>query len=67
MKLAVSMPMFWVGGLMMSLLAELGGWRDGPLCTEGTSTSSRFAMGSVLAEDDMKIMPRSADRSGRWV
>jgi acyl-CoA synthetase (AMP-forming)/AMP-acid ligase II len=40
------LPMFWVGGLMMTLLPN---WEVGAttICTE---------MGSVLAEDDMKLM-----------
>lgn len=46
------MPMFWVGGLMMSLLPN---WSAGgcTTCTEGTATSNRMAMGSVLAKEDM--------------
>lgn len=49
------MPMFWVGGLMMYLLPNLVAGAT-TRCTEGTSTSNRFSMGSVLAEDDMKLM-----------
>ncbi len=51
------LPLFWVGGLMMYLLPN---WEVGAttLCTESTSTSSRTAMGSVLAADDLKAMPR---------
>ncbi len=46
------MPMFWVGGLMMTLLPN---WSSGgcTTCTEGTATSNRMAMGSVLAKEDM--------------
>ncbi len=49
------LPMFWVGGLMMYLLPN---WASGAttLCTEGTSTSNRMAMGSVLADEDMAAM-----------
>ncbi|HEX7858670.1 MAG TPA: class I adenylate-forming enzyme family protein [Sphingobium sp.] len=49
------LPMFWVGGLMMFLLP---GWVAGRItaCTEGTKTSSRHAMGSVLAEEDLKLL-----------
>ncbi|MET0240145.1 MAG: class I adenylate-forming enzyme family protein [Sphingobium sp.] len=49
------LPMFWVGGMMMALLPN---WEVGATtaCTEGTSTSNRMAMGSVLAEDDLKAM-----------
>lgn len=54
-RITVPMPMFWVGGLMMYLLPN---WVAGATtqCTEGTSTSNRMAMGSVLAEDDMKLL-----------
>ncbi|HYP62340.1 MAG TPA: class I adenylate-forming enzyme family protein [Acidocella sp.] len=51
------LPMFWVGGLMMYLLPGLAAGAV-VTCTEGTSTSSRFAMGTVMAEDDLKAMPR---------
>lgn len=56
--LTAPMPMFWVGGLMMFLLPH---WEIGAttVCTEGTSTSSRMAMGSVLAEEDIKAMPKN--------
>jgi acyl-CoA synthetase (AMP-forming)/AMP-acid ligase II len=49
------LPMFWVGGLMMYLLPN---WEVGAttLCSERTLNNSRIAMGSVLAEDDMKLM-----------
>ncbi|HEX7819517.1 MAG TPA: class I adenylate-forming enzyme family protein [Sphingobium sp.] len=52
------LPMFWVGGLMMFLLP---GWITGRVtaCTEGTSTSSRHAMGSVLAEEDLALIAQS--------
>lgn len=52
------LPMFWVGGLMMYLLS---GWIAGRVtaCTEGTSTSSRHAMGSVLAEEDLALLAQS--------
>lgn len=50
------MPMFWIGGLMMFLMPH---WEIGATtaCTEGTSTSTRVAMGSVLADEDLKAMP----------
>jgi len=50
------LPMFWVGGLMMSLLPN---WELGAttICTESTSTNSRMAMGVVLAEGDMPTFP----------
>lgn len=51
------MPMFWVGGMIMYLLPH---WEVGATtaCTEGTSTNSRMAMGSVLADEDLKAMPK---------
>jgi acyl-CoA synthetase (AMP-forming)/AMP-acid ligase II len=54
----VWLPMFWVGGLMMYLLPN---WETGAVtvCTEGTSTSSKIAMGSVLADEDIKIMAQA--------
>jgi acyl-CoA synthetase (AMP-forming)/AMP-acid ligase II len=49
------LPMFWVGGLMMSLMPN---WMAGTttVCTEKTLSNSQVAMGSVLAEDDLKAM-----------
>jgi acyl-CoA synthetase (AMP-forming)/AMP-acid ligase II len=49
------LPMFWVGGLMMYLFPNL---EVGAVtaCTEGNTTSSRIAMGSVLADEDLKLM-----------
>jgi acyl-CoA synthetase (AMP-forming)/AMP-acid ligase II len=51
------LPMFWVGGLMMYLLPN---WETGAItvCTEGTSTNNRLAIGSVLAEDELKAGSR---------
>ncbi len=48
------MPMFWVGGLMMSLLPN---WSAGgcTTCTEGTATNNRMAMGSVLPQEEMNM------------
>lgn len=56
MRIPVTQPMFWVGGMMMNLLPcwELGATT---ICSEGTSPDSRRAMGSVLAEDDMIDYP----------
>lgn len=55
-QLPATLPMFWIGGLLMSLLAN---WEAGAVsqCTESTSTDSRVAMGSVLAEEDMYVVP----------
>ncbi|MPS69905.1 MAG: long-chain fatty acid--CoA ligase [Novosphingobium sp.] len=50
---AAQLPMFWVGGLMLSLVPN---WEVGAVtvCTERTLSNSRFAMGSVLAEEDLE-------------
>jgi acyl-CoA synthetase (AMP-forming)/AMP-acid ligase II len=53
---SVPMPMFWVGGLMMFLLPNLE-FGVHSVCSEATTTDSRSAMGSVLAEDDIIKMP----------
>jgi acyl-CoA synthetase (AMP-forming)/AMP-acid ligase II len=52
------LPMFWVGGLMMYLFPnwEIGGRT---VCSEGTPTNHRVAIGSVLAEDELKAGARS--------
>jgi acyl-CoA synthetase (AMP-forming)/AMP-acid ligase II len=52
----IPLPMFWVGGMVMYLTC---GWQFGSTvnCTEGTSTNSRMAFGSVLQEEDLKFMP----------
>ena len=52
------LPMFWVGGMMMFLLPN---WEVGAttICTERTLSNSQVAMGSVLAEDDLKMMAYS--------
>jgi acyl-CoA synthetase (AMP-forming)/AMP-acid ligase II len=59
MQGAAPLPLFWVGGMMLFLMPN---WEVGATtaCTEGTSTDSRMAMGSVLAEEDMKAMPKGA-------
>ncbi len=49
-QLAAIMPMFWVGGLIMYLLPGIERGAT-VVCTEGTSTDSRMAMGSVPAND----------------
>lgn len=55
-QLPATLPMFWIGGLLMSLLVN---WEAGAVsvCTESTSTDSRVAMGSVLADDDHYVIP----------
>lgn len=52
-EVSAYLPMFWVGGLMMYLLPN---WEIGAttVCTERTLSNSRMAMGSVLAEEDLK-------------
>lgn len=52
------LPMFWVGGMIMSLLPN---WEIGAItvCAERTLNNNRVAMGSVLAEEDMKLMAQS--------
>jgi acyl-coenzyme A synthetase/AMP-(fatty) acid ligase len=62
-QVAASMPMFWVGGLMMFLMP---GWESGAtvVCTEGTSTNSLFAMGSVVPAESLAMMPSMGTRWG---
>jgi acyl-CoA synthetase (AMP-forming)/AMP-acid ligase II len=56
-ELPASLPMFWVGGLMIFLFPA---WEAGStmVCTERTVTDSRMAMGSVLAKEDLDAQPR---------
>lgn len=56
-NITVPLPMFWVGGLMMYLLPN---WLAGAttICTEKTMASSRFAIGSVMAEEDLRSLPK---------
>jgi len=54
-RVACILPMFWVGGLMMYLVPGLEAGAT-VVCTERTLSNSRFAMGSVLAEDDLAAM-----------
>jgi acyl-CoA synthetase (AMP-forming)/AMP-acid ligase II len=51
------LPMFWVGGLMITLMPN---WEVGAktTCTERTMSNNRVALGSVMAEDDLKAMSR---------
>lgn len=53
-----TLPMFWVGGLGIFLLPN---WITGAStrCTEGTSTSSRHAMGTVMAEEDLALLKQA--------
>ena len=52
------MPMFWVGGLGLYLMSS---WEAGAttVCTERTLSNSRVAMGSVLADEDLKLMAQA--------
>ncbi len=54
-KLTAALPMFWVGGLMMSLLPNLAAGAA-TVCTEKTLRNSRMAMGSVMRDEDIKAM-----------
>ena len=58
-EITVPLPMFWVGGLTMYLVAD---WAAGAVsaCSEANPTNSRMSMGTVLAADDMARMPRNA-------
>ena len=57
-QVAAVLPMFWVGGMGLFLLAN---WVAGgcTTCAEGTSTSSQHAMGSVLAPEDLAVMAQA--------
>jgi acyl-coenzyme A synthetase/AMP-(fatty) acid ligase len=57
LELPASLPMFWIGGLIINLLPN---WEAGAVtvCTERTASDSRMAMGSVLADDDLANMPK---------
>jgi acyl-CoA synthetase (AMP-forming)/AMP-acid ligase II len=54
-EVAAQLPMFWVGGLMLFLIAD---WVAGAVtvCTDRTLSNSRFSVGSVLAEEDLKLI-----------
>ncbi|MFT4055189.1 MAG: class I adenylate-forming enzyme family protein [Novosphingobium sp.] len=54
-RVACVLPMFWVGGMMMYLVPGLEAGAT-VVCTERTLSNSRFAMGSVLAEEDLAAM-----------
>jgi acyl-CoA synthetase (AMP-forming)/AMP-acid ligase II len=57
-ELVCMLPMFWVGGLMMSLMPNLAAGAT-TLCAERLLSNSRVAMGSVMAEDDLKLIAMS--------
>ncbi|MCJ2187832.1 class I adenylate-forming enzyme family protein [Novosphingobium beihaiensis] len=52
-RVVCMLPMFWVGGLMLYLVPGLEAGSV-VVCTDRTLSNSRFAMGSVLAEEDLK-------------
>jgi acyl-CoA synthetase (AMP-forming)/AMP-acid ligase II len=54
-EIAAFLPMFWVGGLMVSLMPN---WMAGAttICGEATLVNSQMAMGSVLSDDDLAKM-----------
>lgn len=54
-RVSCMLPMFWVGGLMMYLVPGLEAGSV-VVCTERTLSNSRFAMGSVLAEEDLALI-----------
>jgi acyl-CoA synthetase (AMP-forming)/AMP-acid ligase II len=54
-RLPAILPMFWVGGLMMTLLPNLAAGAT-TMCTEKTLRNSRMAMGSVMTDDDLAAM-----------
>lgn len=62
-ELPALLPMFWVGGMMMYLLPN---WEVGAVttCTERTMSNSRIAMGSTLADEDLKLL--SAQKPPYW-
>ncbi|HEX7743601.1 MAG TPA: class I adenylate-forming enzyme family protein [Sphingobium sp.] len=55
MEVPVTMPMFWVGGLGLLLLAS---WESGAtsVCAEATTTNNLSAMGSVLRPEMLEMM-----------
>jgi acyl-CoA synthetase (AMP-forming)/AMP-acid ligase II len=59
MQVAAVLPMFWVGGLIMCLTPD---WEAGAttVCTERTMSNSRVAMGSVLADEDLKLREKAS-------
>ena len=54
-EVLAQLPMFWVGGMMMHLMPA---WIAGAVtvCSSRTLRNSRFSVGSVLTEEDLKLM-----------
>jgi len=63
-ELFAPLPMFWVGGMMMYLLPNLEAGAT-TVCGDKLLSNSRFAMGSVLADEDLEAM-RSPDMATIW-
>ena len=57
-EVTASLPMFWVGGLMMFLMPS---WTAGAhtLCADRTLSNSQMAMGTVLADEDLAVLAQS--------
>ena len=58
MEVNANLPMFWVGGLIMYLLPALVAGAT-TVCSERTLSNSRFAMGSVMAAEDLELMKQA--------
>lgn len=54
-RVVCMLPMFWVGGMMMYLVPGLEAGST-VVCTDRTLSNSRFAMGSVLADEDLDLI-----------
>jgi acyl-CoA synthetase (AMP-forming)/AMP-acid ligase II len=54
-EVTAQLPMFWIGGTMMFLMPNLVAGAV-TVCTNRTLNNSRFSVGSVLAEEDLKLM-----------
>jgi acyl-CoA synthetase (AMP-forming)/AMP-acid ligase II len=57
-QIVVQLPLFWVGGLMMYVFPN---WEAGAasVCVDKTLSDSRFAMGSVMATADLKLLAQA--------
>jgi len=55
---SAQLPMFWIGGMMMYLIP---GWIAGAVtvCSSRTLNNSRFSVGAVLADEDLKLLSAS--------
>ena len=54
-QIVAQLPMFWVGGMMMYLMPNLEAGAT-TIGTDKTLSNSRVAMGSVLSDDDLKLL-----------